>query len=351
VAKLRAIFSGLAFLSIIINLDGGAVPAALLHIERTFELSTAEVGVLGMLVYEGIAIGSLFVGPLLSCFSAVRATQLTLFLNTGATLAFGASRSTAMLLVFRVSIGLLQAIPAVYFPIWVDEFAPAESATVWMAVIQAGAPLGIMSGYVFSGVVTASSADPEARCLPDNWTCGWRWPFYLQSVVLIFFSFASLLVPKALYDLGTDGHATCTSTTEPAESFTVSSLEHADVHTDVSSIRTRSTSTGDWRRPTRGESIGERVSLYLAEALTPIGARVPILHVADSTYSSGVSNRTEGADRAHRMEARIRRMSSTPVFVDSGAQASEAGASEAMGVPERVSSENGAANTNRSQLR
>ena len=139
VAKLRAIFSGLAFLSIIINLDGGAVPAALLHIERTFELSTAEVGVLGMLVYEGIAIGSLFVGPLLSCFSAVRATQLTLFLNTGATLAFGASRrcsdytlkgtgvasgaltrpassrvcdcaacSTAMLLVFRVSIGLLQ---------------------------------------------------------------------------------------------------------------------------------------------------------------------------------------------------------------------------------------------------
>ena len=116
-AKLKAIFIGLASLSIIINLDGGAVPAALIEIENTFGLSTAGVGVLGMLVYEGIGCGSLLVGPLLRCGSAVRFTQATLCLNTCATFAFGASQSQAMLFCFRLLIGLLQAIPAVYFPV------------------------------------------------------------------------------------------------------------------------------------------------------------------------------------------------------------------------------------------
>ena len=62
----------------------------------------------------------------------------------------------------------VQAIPAVYFPVWVDEFAPGDSATVWMAIIQAGAPLGIMAGYVFSGVVMSTREDPDARCPPSE---------------------------------------------------------------------------------------------------------------------------------------------------------------------------------------
>ena len=138
--KLRIIFTGLVLLSIIINLDGGAVPAALLYLTGTFALSTPEVGLFGMLVYFGIGCGSLVVGVVLRWFSATRATQATLILNTAATCLFGMAQSKPMLLFFRVSIGLLQAIPAVYFPVWVDEFAPGDSATVWMAVIQAGAP-------------------------------------------------------------------------------------------------------------------------------------------------------------------------------------------------------------------
>ena len=87
--KLRLIFTGLALLSVIINLDGGAVPGSLIHIERTFMLSTTEIGLVGMLVYQGIALGCLCVGPLLRVVSPIRATQVTLILNTGATLAFG----------------------------------------------------------------------------------------------------------------------------------------------------------------------------------------------------------------------------------------------------------------------
>ena len=157
-----------------------------------------------MLVYQGIALGSLTVGPMLKHVSPRRATQASLILNTGATFAFGGAQSATMLLIFRFLIGFLQAVPAVYFPVWVDEFAPADSSTLWMAVIQAGAPLGIMLGYVFCGAVTVGLNSAETECLETDLFCGWRIPFYAQSCVLVCFSIASFFLPKELYDLGHD---------------------------------------------------------------------------------------------------------------------------------------------------
>lgn len=267
-AKLRAIFISMAMLSIIINLDGGAVPAALIRIEQTFELSTTEIGVLGMLVYEGIGWGSLVVGPLLRCFSAVRATQVTLFLNMLCTFAFGASTSTPMLLCFRLFIGLLQAIPAVYFPVWVDEFAPADSTTIWMAIIQGGAPLGIMAGYVFSATVTTAAPDPTAVCPASavfDVRCAWRWPFFLQSIVLVFFFIGSLFVPKSLYDLD--------AKEEDDDGFFADEPPAA-----LPPLSSRGSSRASSRASSRGrgESISETIGLYVQEAFLPMDARTPI---------------------------------------------------------------------------
>ena len=71
--KLNRIFILLALISIIINLDGGAVPAGLIHIEKTFGLSVVESGLVGMLVYQGIALGCLTVGPTLRVISGASA--------------------------------------------------------------------------------------------------------------------------------------------------------------------------------------------------------------------------------------------------------------------------------------
>ena len=57
--------------------------------------------------------------------------------------------------------------------------------------IQAGAPLGIMCGYVLAGLLTQDETD----------TFGWRVPFYLQSGVLLVFTLFSPLLPKPLFDL------------------------------------------------------------------------------------------------------------------------------------------------------
>ena len=42
----KILFINMTILSIVINLDGGAVPAGLLHIEQTFALSTSELGLI-----------------------------------------------------------------------------------------------------------------------------------------------------------------------------------------------------------------------------------------------------------------------------------------------------------------
>ena len=190
--KLRQIFLALAVMTLIINLDGGGVPAALVNIQRTFQLTPIELGILGALVYVGQASGSVLCGPLLKKYSPTRVCQVALVANTFATFMFAMAQSNVWLLSARFLIGVLQAAPAVYFPVWVDEFGPESSRTVWMAAIQAGAPLGIMMGYVFAGIMTN---DP-------NDTFGWRVPFLVQSAVLSVFSLLSPGLPKSLFDIG-----------------------------------------------------------------------------------------------------------------------------------------------------
>ena len=82
---LRIVFAALAVLNIIVNLDGGGVPAALTNIQYTFELSAAELGILGALVYVGQASGALICGPLLKKFSATRVCTIAIWTNTAMT--------------------------------------------------------------------------------------------------------------------------------------------------------------------------------------------------------------------------------------------------------------------------
>ena len=194
----RIIWLALSILTLIINLDGGGVPAALNNIQFTFQLQPSELGLLGTLVYVGKAVTCLYAGVLLRSLSPLRVCQCSLLINTGFTTWFALAQSSEMLLTTRFFIGFTQATLAVYFPVWVDEFSPRASRTKWMGAIQAGAPLGIMFGFVLSGVSSTNQTD----------TFGWRVPFIVQSGALLCFAAASLFVPRALFDVGVaDGAA------------------------------------------------------------------------------------------------------------------------------------------------
>ena len=315
--KLTRIFILLATIQIIINLDGGAVPAGLMHIGATFDMSTAELGLLAMLVYQGIALGCLTIGPLTRYVSPLRAQQVTLVLNIAATFLFGAAQSKGMLLTFRVLIGFLQAMPAVYFPVWVDEFAPAATMTGWMAVINAGAPLGITIGYVFSGVLNSGSADPLSPeyvpCAASDLRCAWRWPFYLQSIVLVALGVFVMFIPKSLFDLGAEK--------PPAED------EEGFVEAQPVGVEAVEMKGADEPKHVPRQSQRERgfsMADYLVEALQGPASR-PI----DSAPEEPASPASPAsASRADRMATRMARMSAAlPESTPSSYRASEGGAS------------------------
>eukprot|EP00128_Syssomonas_multiformis_P018483 Colp12_sorted_trinity150504_noHs@25141 len=172
VRKLRWMFTLLIMIQVMLNYDSGAIPAGLSDIKRQFNLSYVEDGLLGSLVYVGLTVSCLISGPLLQRFKPKRVVAFTLSLNAGFCLLFAAAPNTVALMFSRVGVGMSHAFMVIYTPVWVDEFAPRESCTLWMSLGQAGAPLGIMLGYLVSGIVSAQGGNV-------------RIAFFIQTALLI----------------------------------------------------------------------------------------------------------------------------------------------------------------------
>ncbi len=92
---LRSIFLLLTLLGLIINLDGGAVPASVDVIREHFALLPWQVGLLGSLVYFGTAAGSVVAGSVVGRLSPLSATRAAVVLNTCATAGFGLAPSSS----------------------------------------------------------------------------------------------------------------------------------------------------------------------------------------------------------------------------------------------------------------
>ncbi len=63
---------------------------------------------------------------------------ITLIVNASAVTFFAISDTVALMLVFRFIIGMSQAFLVIYGPVWVDEFSPLKSKTLWMSLMQGG---------------------------------------------------------------------------------------------------------------------------------------------------------------------------------------------------------------------
>eukprot|EP01134_Creolimax_fragrantissima_P007506 CFRG7506T1 len=98
-------------------------------------------------------------GGLLSKFNPKPVLILSLVANIGFALLFALAPNTTVLLIARFFVGTTQAFMTIYGPVWVDEFAPTDLCTTWMAFIQSGVPIGIVVGYVTAGYMTANGLD------------------------------------------------------------------------------------------------------------------------------------------------------------------------------------------------
>ena len=185
---IKKIFYTIFIAEMVINFDSGAVPAVLSSIKKDFILEPWELGLLGGLQYIGLVFMSPFAGMLLQKYPTKLVLACSLFANLGCVFMLACAPSKFWLLFSRLGIGITQTTPCVYAPVWVDEFAADDSATVWMSVLQAGVPLGVMVGYSVAGAMANSGIH-------------WSYAIWVQALILAPICIGSLFTPPHLLNV------------------------------------------------------------------------------------------------------------------------------------------------------
>jgi len=158
----RLVFTFLCCMMAMVQFDSGAIPAALDNIQVEFNLNPLLLGLLGCLPYIALTVMCPVAGIFLTTYSPKTLIGIGLGLNVVSLLGMVILPSThsagaALLFTSRFLVGLTQASFIIYGAVWVEEFAPQASKTLWVALFQASVPLGIDVGYLASGLMTSHS--------------------------------------------------------------------------------------------------------------------------------------------------------------------------------------------------
>ena len=151
--RVAMVFVAFCLLEVTANFDAGVLPACVGEVMVEFDLDYGVAGLLGSLVYVGMVVGTPVAGYYLTNTTSQNVLlSAAALLNTVAILTFAFASNTTWLFIGRTLMGVSQGAIFVYAPVWVDEFSPIESAGVWMAGLQGAVVLGIVSGYVTTGI-------------------------------------------------------------------------------------------------------------------------------------------------------------------------------------------------------
>eukprot|EP00122_Pirum_gemmata_P003927 Pgem_evm1s3556 len=189
------------FFQIFVNYDSGAIAASLDIIKKYFQADSNQLGLMLSLVYLGLTASSMFSGPLLTVCTPKSVLLVSLCLSIAFTIVFALAPNFEVLMAMRFFVGMTQAFMVIYGPVWVDEFAPPDSVTIWMSLIQGGVPLGVMFGYAVAGPVTKfdesvlqSMSTPPSPAEMDMLNI-WRVPFFIQAGILVPLTIALFFLP------------------------------------------------------------------------------------------------------------------------------------------------------------
>ena len=105
---LTLIFVHIFITNILINFDHGTIPAALTELKNDLNLTNADIGILGSLVYLGLTLGATITAPLFSKFNPKYIMTLSLFLDAGALIVFPLISQFWLLCISRMLVGVFQ---------------------------------------------------------------------------------------------------------------------------------------------------------------------------------------------------------------------------------------------------
>lgn len=174
-------------LNIMVNFDSGAVPACVDVIQRELKLTKTDMGLIGSMPYWGLFLACPFLGLMLKIFSQKEILGFLLFCNAGMCIMFSYAGSFYQMAIARLFIGITQGGFVIYSPCWVDDMAPVESKTLWIGLLQAVVPIGIVVGYMVAGQMSANGIH-------------WSYSLVLQAMLVTFLTCIFVLIPYRYID-------------------------------------------------------------------------------------------------------------------------------------------------------
>lgn len=168
------LFIILFFSNVIINIDHGAIPAAIEEIKQTFNSNDTEIGAIGALVYIGVAVGALFltyymtkINIRLLLISSLVANSILIFL-------FPIFNNLIALSFNRLLTGVFQSMISIYIPVWIEQYGIKKWKTIKMTIFHLSSIGGLIFGYILTMEI-------------KNYI-EWKYTFYIESGVCLLFS-------------------------------------------------------------------------------------------------------------------------------------------------------------------
>ena len=179
----KGIFAIIATAWFFDSMDLGALTFVLGSIRQSFQLSTAEAGMLGSISFMGMFLGAASAGLLADRFGRARVFQASMIFWGLGSLFCGLSSTVTMLGASRLLLGFGMGMEFPVAQSMVSEIMPADKRGRYIAYLEGFWPLGfIASGLLIYFVLSVAD---------------WHWVFILQAIPALFVLVIRRFVPES----------------------------------------------------------------------------------------------------------------------------------------------------------
>lgn len=178
----KRVFSFLLYVVIFTNFDTGVIPACVDEIEAEMDIGKVGIAALGSLPFFAISLASLMVSFIIRKFGSKKTLFVSLAANILVCVVFAFSYDLGLLYVSRFLMGFTQAFWVIYAPVWTNHSSPVKQQSTWLGTLQGFSPLGIILGYMTTGIVI------------ENWDASYAW-----RLVIIFQAICEIPVLFAMF--------------------------------------------------------------------------------------------------------------------------------------------------------
>ncbi|MDO8186263.1 sugar porter family MFS transporter [Conexibacter sp. JD483] len=137
---------------ILFGYDTGMISGAQLYIEREFNLSSGEIGVVVSAVTAGALVGAFFSSWLTARMSRRGIVKLAAVVFIAGAVLAAVAQSLAVLIVARFIIGLAVGFASTVVPLYISEVVPAARRGSMVALFQLAITAGILLAYIVNAV-------------------------------------------------------------------------------------------------------------------------------------------------------------------------------------------------------